>query len=136
MVKSQSRERRLARTAFGAGKGVPGVIVSSGEPVLVHLHPDFQQPLEDLLETWNATQHSWNFVGLRPRREAERTLLTPGSISDDEASLLASEMRASTGHSPQSGIVVFTEKRLFDEEYYQLFVGGRAADDDPPGIAI
>jgi predicted Zn-dependent protease len=106
------------------------------EPVLVHLHPDFQQPLEDLFEIWNNTQQSWNFVGLRPRRDAERSLLTPGAISEDEASLIASEMRSSGGFPSERGIIIFTEKRLYADEYYQLFVGGREADEDPPRIAI
>jgi hypothetical protein len=106
------------------------------DTVLVHLHPDFQKPLEDLLELWNKTQHSWNFVGLRPRRDAERSLLTPGAISEDEASLIAAKMRASAGFQPDRGILVFTEKRLYAEAYYQLFVGGREADDDPPRIAV
>ena len=106
------------------------------EPVLVHLHPDLRDCLEDIFEVWNATQTSWNFIGLRPRRAAERTLLIPGSISDDEASSLAAEMRASAEYSPNCGIIVFTEKRLYDEDHYQLFVGGREVDEDPPRIGV
>lgn len=45
------------------------------EPDLVHLHPDFREYLENLFEIWNGIQKSWNFVGLRPRRAAERVLL-------------------------------------------------------------
>jgi predicted Zn-dependent protease len=106
------------------------------EPVLVHLHPDLRECLEDIFEVWNTAQRSWNFVGLRPRRAAERTLLIPGSISDDEVSSLAAEVRASAEYSPNCGIIVFTEKRLYDEDHYQLFVGGRETDEDPPRIGV
>jgi predicted Zn-dependent protease len=106
------------------------------ESMLVHLHPDFQQSLEELFELWNNAQNSWNFIGLRPRLEAERILLTPGSISDDEASLLADNMRTAAGHSSKINIIIFTEKRLFDDDYFQLFVGGRDADEVPPRIGL
>lgn len=36
--------------------------------VLLHLHPDFQQPLEEVLKIWNRTQTEWYLVGIRPRR--------------------------------------------------------------------
>jgi predicted Zn-dependent protease len=104
--------------------------------VLVHLHPDLRDCLEEIFEIWNTTQGSWNFIGLRPRRAAERTLLIPGSISDDKASSLAAEVRASAEYSPKCGIIVFTEKRLYDEDHYQLFVGGRGVDEDPPRIGV
>lgn len=107
------------------------------ESFLLHLHPDFQRPLEDLLDVWNSAQESCNFVGLRPRREAERVLLTPGSISNDQASQLAADIRISAGHLSANGIMVFTEKRLYDPPmYYQLFVGGRSATEVPPRIAV
>ncbi|HKP97538.1 MAG TPA: TIR domain-containing protein [Fibrobacteria bacterium] len=104
--------------------------------VLVHLHPDFQESLEDLLDAWNNVQQSWRFVGLRPGREFERFLLVPGSISDGEASLRGAAVRKEVGHSDTTGIIIFTEKRLFDEDYYQLFVGGREADEDPSRVAV
>lgn len=104
--------------------------------VLLHLHPDFQDALEYLLDAWNTLQHSWRFIGLRPGREIERILLTPGAISDDEASRHAADMRAAVGHAGATGIIIFTEKRLFDEDYYQLFVGGREADEEPPRVAV
>jgi hypothetical protein len=104
--------------------------------VLVHLHPDFQEPLEYLLDTWNTLQQGWRFVGLRPGRDLERILLTPGAISDDEASELGAAMRSAVGHTEAAGIIIFTEKRLFDEDYYQLFVGGREADEEPPRVGI
>lgn len=104
--------------------------------VLVHLHPDLQDPLEALLDTWNDLQHSWRFIGLRPGREFERILLTPGAISDGEASLRGAAMRNAVGHTQAAGIIIFTEKRLFDEDYYQLFVGGTEAHEDPPRVAV
>jgi hypothetical protein len=110
--------------------------IKTREPALVHLHPDFQDPLEDLFELWNAAQRSWRFIGLRPCHETERVLLTPGAISNDDASLLAAGMRASAGYQPQQGIIVFTEKRLYDGQCYQLFVGGHGVDENPPRIAV
>lgn len=122
---------------FATNVWVQGAI-NSRQPasVLLHLHPDFQDPMEYLLDTWNTLQHSWRFVGLRPSRELERILLTPGAITDDEASRHAADMRAAVGHAGATGIIIFTEKRLFDEDYYQLFVGGREADEEPPRVAV
>ncbi|HEX8114176.1 MAG TPA: TIR domain-containing protein [Kofleriaceae bacterium] len=109
---------------------------NASETILVHLHPDFQQPLEELFDSWNQIQSSWNFVGIRPRREYERALLTPGAISSDDASQLAARIRAAVGYTSEPSVIVFTEKRLFDDKYDQLFLGGQEADEDPPSIGI
>ena len=104
--------------------------------ILVHLHLDFEKHLLPLLHKWNEAQSLFEFVGLRPSRKLEQILLNPGVISDDEASLTADQIRAEAGFKPTDGIVVFTEKRLFDDIYYQLFVGGREADETPPNVSI
>ena len=103
---------------------------------LVHLHIDFEQPLTKLLRKWNLVQHMIEFIGVRPSRKFEQRLLTPGAISDDDASETAAQIRTDAGFRADDGIVVFTEKRLFDEKYFQLFVGGREADETPPRIGI
>ncbi|MBP6821556.1 MAG: TIR domain-containing protein [Acidobacteria bacterium] len=104
--------------------------------VLVHLHLDFEQHIAELLRKWNAAQNIVEFVGVRPSRRLEHSLLTPGTISDDEASRIAARIRTEAGYSTDDGIIVFTEKRLFDNDFYQLFVGGREVDEDPPRVAV
>ena len=108
----------------------------SSQIVLVHLHLDFEQHLGELLRGWNVAQNAIQFFGVRPSRSLEHPLLTPGSISDDEASRIAARIRTEAGHSADDGVIVFTEKRLFDGVFYQLFVGGRQADEVPPRVAI
>lgn len=49
---------------------------------------------------------------------------------------MAAEVRTSAGYPSRFGIIVFTEKRLYDDEHYQLFVGGREADEEPPLVGI
>lgn len=106
------------------------------EPVLVHLHPDFQQALEQVLEIWSGVQHSWNFIPLRPRSEPESILLDRGAISNDEACALAAQVRWSAGHRDSAAIVIFTEKRVYSDDFYQLYVSGRGAQEFPPRVAI
>lgn len=108
----------------------------STQHALVHLHIDFEQHLTELLRKWNRIQNVIEFVGVRPRTSLEHPLLTPGAISDDEASRIAARIRTDAGYSADDGIIVFTEKRLFDNTYYQLFVGGREADEEPPRVGI
>lgn len=104
--------------------------------VLIHLHLDFEEHLANLLRKWNMAQDIFEFIGIRPSHKFEHPLLTPGAISDDEASTIAARIRTQAGYSPDNGIIVFTEKRVYDDEFYQLFVGGREADEEPPNIAI
>src|SRR5271165_5861543 len=99
----------------------------SSQIALVHLHLDFEQHLVELLRGWNVAQNAIEFVGVRPSRSLEHPLLTPGAISDDEASRIAARIRTEAGYSGDDGVIVFTEKRLFDDVFYQLFVGGRQA---------
>ncbi len=103
---------------------------------LVHLHLDFEEPLSELLRKWNEIQNVIEFVGVYPSRGHERSLLTPGAISDDDASCIAAQIRTEAGYRADDGIIVFTEKRVFDDEFYQLFVGGREANEDPPRVAV
>lgn len=103
---------------------------------LIHLHLDFEQHLKELLCRWNTVQNSIEFIGVRPSRKLEHPLLTPGAISDDEASRIAARIRTEAGYGADDGIIVFTEKRLFDDTYYQLFIGGREADEEPPRVGI
>jgi len=108
----------------------------SDQIILIHLHLDFEEHLANLLRKWNMAQDTFEFIGIRPSRKFEHPLLTPGAISDDEASTIAARIRTQAGYSPDNGILVFTEKRVYDDEFYQLFVGGREADEEPPSIAI
>ncbi len=106
------------------------------EQSLVHLHPDFNTPLRSMLQTWNTTQDAIEFIGLRLGRTFERALLSAGVISEDEASSISDQVRHAAGYPRTAGVIVFTEKRLYNDDYYQLFVGGREKDEEPPRIAI
>lgn len=107
-----------------------------GTNVLIHLHPDFFHELRDVLRTWNKIQDDIEFVGVRPKHDLEVSLLEKGAISDNEATIITNQIRKDTGYKIKSSIIVFTEKRLFDDEYDELFVSGRESDEDPPNIAI
>jgi len=104
--------------------------------ILIHLHPDFGTYLKDVLDQWNHSQSTINFIPVLPKQLLESKLLSFGSISDDNASIIAAQIRTEAGFSPDSGIIIFTEKRLYDNEYYQLFVGGKEKDETPPNIGI
>src|SRR5271166_714066 len=108
----------------------------SSQTALVHLHLDFDRHVGELLRVWNVAQNEIGFVGVRPSRKLEHPLLTPGAISVNEASRIAARIRPEAGYSADDGVIVFTEKRLFDEVFYQLFVGGRQAGEVPPRVAI
>ncbi len=115
----------------------PAVVSSNNRrSALIHLHPDFFHELKDVLMRWNQAQTDIEFIGLRPAHNLELALVEKGAISDDEASDIADLIRTHSGYSTDAGIIVFTEKRLYDEEFYQLFVGGREFDETPPNIGI
>jgi len=92
--------------------------------VLVHLHPDFSCELEDVLKKWNAAQTSLIFDGIHPPKDLEALLLSGGAIPLAESLEIAKQIRASLGHTSDHEIMVFTEKRIFEDPYYQLYFGG------------
>jgi len=104
--------------------------------VLLHLHPDFATELKEVLRRWNIAQKQIEFIAVRPRHTLDIQLLTPGSISNDEASNIGARIRTEAGYPPDNGIIVFTEKRLYDNEYDQLFVGGKESDEMPPCVGV
>ena len=103
--------------------------------ILIHLHLDFEKYLSELLSQWNSKQDVFEFIGVIPGRKFEQPLLTPGEITDDEASRIADQIRKDAKFDSKDGIIIFTERRLYDETFYQLFVGGNESDDEPPNIA-
>lgn len=107
-----------------------------GTHILIHLHPDFFHELRDVLTNWNKIQNRIEFVGLRPRHDLEVSLLESGAISHNEASKVADGIRKDTKFTSDAGTVVFTEKRLYDDRYDELFVSGTESDEKPPNIAI
>ena len=105
------------------------------QTVLIHLHLDFEKYLSELLTEWNSKQDIFEFIGVIPARKFEQPLLTPGKITDDEASRIADQIRKDAKFDSRDGIIIFTERRLYDETFYQLFVGGNDSEDEPPNIA-
>ena len=89
-----------------------------------------------MLQRWNTVQEAIDFRGLRVERNVERQLLIAGAISNDEASNIADSLRRSAGHSTRDDIIIFTEKRLYDDKYDQLYLGGRYKDENPPRIGV
>jgi len=104
--------------------------------ILGHLHPDFFHELRDVLTDWNKTQNKIEFVGLRPKHDMEVALLDAGAISDEQALEISDQMRKGSGYGPKDGIIVFTEKRLYDDDYDELFISGTGVDEKPPNIAV
>lgn len=102
----------------------------------LHLHPDLQEPLVKLIDSWNRAQKAIRFISLRPRRTDEHVLLTPGTIHEEDASEIADRIRSDDGYSKKDSVLVFTEKRLYADGYYQLFVGGHGPGEVPPNITI
>lgn len=103
--------------------------------ILIHLHPDFDFELREILKIWNSIQNKIEFIGLRPVPKFERILLTPGAMHDKEISKIADEIRKDSKFIEKDSIIIFTEKRIYDDEYYQLFIGGNEYDEEPPNIA-
>jgi hypothetical protein len=94
---------------------------NSRQTVAIHLHPDFQDELFELLEVWNGAQSYLQFVPLRPPRNQEAVLLSKKVLKADEALTIATEIRKEDEFERNDGIVLFCEGRLHDEETYQLF---------------
>lgn len=94
------------------------------ETVLLHLHPDFSEELESVIQKWNNAQTHFNFKGIRPPKELETDLLIGGAIHADESLKIAEQIRKSIGYSQHDGIMIFTEKRVFEDSYYQLYSVG------------
>jgi len=92
--------------------------------VLVHLHPDFAEELDNHLVKWNRVQDRLTFRGIRPPLEIEAQLLSPGAIPLRDTLRLADAIGVSESVTSDVEVIVFTEKRIYEEPYYQLFFGG------------
>jgi hypothetical protein len=89
--------------------------------IAIHLHPDFQDELLELLDTWNEAQKGLKFVGIRAPRELEARLLLDVPLSIDSATEIANSLKKESGFEQGDGIVQFCEGRLHDHDTYQLF---------------
>lgn len=94
------------------------------ETVLLHLHPDFTEELEGVIQRWNNVQAHYYFRGIRPPKELETNLLTGGAIPANELFKVAEQIRKALGYDNSDGIMIFTEKRIFETGYYQLYAAG------------
>lgn len=108
----------------------------SERTILIHLHPDFAEPLLSILERWNKAQNVLEFVGIRARREQELKLVTAGSTQSIKLFPIVAQIRSDGGYSGDDEMIAFTEKRIRDEDYDQLFLDGTFGDGDPPNITL
>lgn len=93
--------------------------------ILIHLHPDFSEELGKVLRKWNEVQSAFLFHGINPPKETEAMLLAPGAIALEETFVVANPIRSGAGYDSDDEIIIFTEKRIFeDPDYYQLYFGG------------
>lgn len=104
--------------------------------VLIHLHPDFAELLASVLRRWNNAQKALKFIGVRPKREHELKLLTGGKIKSAKLFPVLANVRTEAGYSGDDEIIAFTEKRISDEEYDQLYLDGTLSDGNPPNITL
>lgn len=102
--------------------------------VLIHLHPDFSEELASIFQKWNGSQHVVSFYGVRPRRKYEVKLLTRGAIPLEETYDIAAKIRNEAGYTPDDEVMVFTEKRIYTNDYHQLFFGGTTKYNDIPNV--
>lgn len=94
------------------------------ETVLLHLHPDFTEELESVIQKWNVAQVHYYFRGIRPPKILETNLLTGGAIHANELFKAAEQIRNAHSYDSNNGIMIFTEKRIFETGYYQLYAVG------------
>lgn len=102
--------------------------------ILIQLHPDFDEALSRLLDRWNHSQSSVRFIGIRPKREHEVQLITKGSILAAESFIVLAQIRAEAGFSSDDEFIGFTEKRLHEPGYNQLFLSGTEGEQSPPKV--
>jgi hypothetical protein len=87
----------------------------------IHLHPDFQDELLDLLNAWNSAQDRISFIPIRPPRAIESRLLSRQPLSTEDAIALAEQLKEESGFDRSAGILLFVEGRLFGEDLQQMF---------------
>jgi len=92
--------------------------------ILLHLHPDFSEELEGVIQKWNSVQGQYTFKGISQPKELEKDLLIGGAIPVPDTYKIAEQIRERVGHNRNDGIMIFTEKRIFEEAYYQLYLSG------------
>jgi hypothetical protein len=73
--------------------------------ILVHLHPDFSDELENVLKKWNDAQNVLHFHGVHPPKEVEATLLASGADPVEETFEIAAQIRDSAGYSSEDVIM-------------------------------
>lgn len=94
------------------------------QKIFVHLHPDFADELQDIFNVWNNSQQQINFIGIIPQKSLEFQLLQAGEVPVEDGIQIATDMRSQSQGNYQDIIIIFTEKRIFTDKYYQLFFGG------------
>ena len=92
--------------------------------VLIHIYPDFATDLNQLLREWNSIHGGIKFIELQLEHKWESAFVAKGKISVNKASNIAAKIRKEYGYTKANGIIIFTEKRLYDDIDSQLFIGG------------
>ena len=128
----------LEKRYFSFGKTM-STLAGIEEPPLwniaIHSHPDFAQELQNAVTIWNKAQKHIHFSMIRPSRFLENQLLSSGEIDEDAAAYIANRIRLEAGFMADDGIIQFCEKRLYDDEYYQLYTSETLHDEDPPNTS-
>ena len=106
------------------------------DTVLIHLHPDFSEEMEKIITLWNNNQQTKHFEGIRLERRFEVKLLTKGAIEAQKLIVLAHMIRNEICHRPEDKIIIFTEKRIFTDKYFQLFFWGTTRWGNPPNVTV
>lgn len=61
-------------------------------------------------------------------------MLTKGAIPFEDTLRIAAKIRNEAGYAPDVEVMIFTEKRIYTNEYHQLFLGGTDNHEDIPNV--
>lgn len=98
--------------------------------IAIHLHPDFQDEIIDLMSLWKDAQSKLDFGGVRPPRNIEASLLGKDPLEVIQAFRLSHQLKREAGFQQEDGLIQFCEGRLYDDDHYQLFSITRGTDTD------
>ena len=92
----------------------------------IQLIPDFSEELVGIFKIWNSSQDNIQFYGYKPKRSYEIKLLTEPTkgIHFYEALSIGHQIKEEIAPQTDDIIILFTERRLFDDTYYQLYFMG------------
>jgi restriction endonuclease len=83
----------------------PHADILPNQVLAIHLHPDFSDELQELLEKWNTVQDRIRFMAFRPPREREISLLSQRVFHAEDAYKIALAIRKEGGFERDDGII-------------------------------